>query len=120
MTNIPDETGMPIGSEEEYELMKSQIGDEVIVELIGMAPDTINTQIDKIKEGLSSGDSDLIYQAAHTIKGSASSMFALRLAENAKIMESHSKDLSAAGDYLPTLIQTTEETITWWNNKLSS
>lgn len=120
MTNIPDETGMPVGSEEEYELMKSQIGDEVIVELIGIAPDTINNQVDKIKDGLSSGDSDLIYQAAHTIKGSASSMFAPRLAETAKIMESHSKDMAATGNYLPTLLQTVEETITWWNNKLST
>ncbi len=119
MTNLPDETGMPIGSDEEYELMKSQIGDEVIVELIGMAPDTINAQLDKIKEGLSSGDNDVIYQAAHTLKGSASSMFAPRLAENARIMEQHSKDMAAAGDYLPVILQTAEETISWWNSKLN-
>ncbi|WP_085909248.1 ATP-binding protein [Kiloniella majae] len=120
MTSTPDETGMPIGSEEEYDLMKSQIGDEVLAELIGMAPDTINTQIDKLKEGVSSGDSELIYLAAHTIKGSASSMFAPRLAEQAKTMESHSKDMTAAGNYLPTLQQTVEETINWWNNKLNA
>ncbi len=120
MTSTPDETGMPIGSEDEYDLMKSQIGDEVLAELIGMAPATINTQIDKLKEGLSSSDSELVYLAAHTIKGSASSMFAPRLAEQAKTMESHSKDITAASNYLPTLEQTAEETIIWWNNKLGS
>ncbi|WP_053005675.1 ATP-binding protein [Kiloniella spongiae] len=119
MTSIPDETGMPIGSEDEYDLMRSQIGDEVLAELIGMAPDTINTQIDKLREGLSSGDSELIYHAAHTIKGSASSMFAPRLAEQAKTMESHAQDITAAGNYLPTLQQTAQETISWWNSKLS-
>ncbi|WP_120497215.1 ATP-binding protein [Kiloniella sp. EL199] len=120
MTSTPDETGLPIGSDDEYDLMKSQIGDDVIAELIGMAPDTIHTQIDKIKEGLSASNSELIYLAAHTIKGSASSMFAPRLAENARTLEKHSKDISAAENYLPTLQQTAEETIAWWNNKLDS
>ena len=112
-----DET--PIGSEQQLEEIRAQIGDEVLAELLAMAPDTINTHTENLFSAIKTQDSDAIYLAAHTIMGTAGSMFATRLANVAKEMEGVSKDTTAALALVPTLEKTAAETIAWWQSKMA-
>ncbi len=116
VTNHNDEH--PVGSEEQLAEMRSQIGGEVLAELLGMAPETVNSQIQNLNAGLESKDSEAIYLAAHTIKGIAGSMFATRLANQALKMEQLSKDFPAAQEFISTLEQAASETIAWWESKM--
>ncbi|MEH6631157.1 MAG: ATP-binding protein [Halopseudomonas aestusnigri] len=111
-----DET--PIGSEKQLEEIRAQIGDEVLAELLAMAPDTINTHTENLLGAIKTEDSDAIYLAAHTIMGTAGSMFATRLANVAKEMEGVSKDTTAALALAPTLEKAAAETIAWWQSKM--
>ncbi|WP_419905988.1 Hpt domain-containing protein [Kiloniella sp.] len=83
-----------------------------------MAPETITTHMGNLQAALETQDSDAIYLAAHTIMGTAGSMFAPRLAAIAKEMEGLSKDNSAAVALFPALEKTGSETITWWKGKM--
>ena len=109
----------PIGSEHELEEIRSQVGDEVLAELLSMAPDTIETHMKNLLEAIKSENSDALYLAAHTIMGTAGSMFAPKLAAIAKEMESLSKDTSAALALFTTLEKTAAETILWWQTKMT-
>ena len=110
----------PIGSEELLEETRAQIGDEVLAELLAMAPDTIEGHINNLHEAIKAQDSDALYLSAHTIMGTASSMFATRLASVAKEIENLSTNTGAVLALLPTLEKTAAETISWWQSKMAT
>ncbi|MCZ4279621.1 response regulator [Kiloniella laminariae] len=107
----------PIGNEEQFAEFSRLLGQKVVSDLIHETPDAVKKHIEGINKGLEKGDSKEIKLAAHSIKGIAGSLLAPRLTQQAALMEACSDDFDGIRELLPALIETTEETVNWWNTK---
>ncbi len=124
--NKPSESGIvpeelndtPIGNEEQFEKFTKQIGSDVVAQLIGETPSTVQHFIQDLRKGIDTENSRKIKEAAHSIKGLAGSMLAPRLSRQAAVIEACYTDINCVREMMPILIKTTAETVEWWNNKV--
>jgi PAS domain S-box-containing protein len=113
-----DAVAEPIGNDEGLDAFTTQAPPEVMRSLLGKAGISLEKRMDDIRRGLEIGDSNLIHEAAHTIKGSCGSMFATRISALAIVVEDKSKDMDAIRDLMPTMEHVAEETVDWWRSKV--
>lgn len=110
----------PIGSDAKMSDFFDQLGPDVSHSLIAKSPDAVRTELKALQEGLTSGDSTVIYRAAHTIAGVASSMCAERLVEQATILKLNAENLPEIEKSLPAFEETADETAQWWSGKIKA
>ena len=82
-------------------------------ELIELFVDTGAADFQKIDEGMSTGDSELVMRSAHTIKGAAGNLGLMAVSETAGIIEENANNnnmdgLSATVDVLKTQFEAIE------------
>ncbi len=82
-------------------------------ELIELFVDTGAADFQKIDEGMSTGDSELVMRSAHTIKGAAGNLGLMDVSETAGIIEENANNnnmdgLSATVDVLKTQFEAIE------------
>nr|WP_246202056.1 ATP-binding protein [Sneathiella aquimaris] len=106
----------PIGSDENMSDFQGQLGTDVVSVLLEKAPNSINNELVSLKEGLSSRDTERVGRAAHTIKGVASSLCAVRLANQAQLIEGRPDDWAEISGSLPSFERTIQETVHWWGS----
>ncbi len=104
----------PIGDENNLTAFQAQITPEVMVNLLSMAPEGLLVRVAEIRRGLDSSDPDMVRMAAHSIKGTSGSLFAVRLSREAAVIEATSSDLDAVNRLMTTFDITVDQTITWW------
>ena len=110
----------PIGSDAKMNDFFDQLGPDVTHSLIAKSPDAVRTELKTLQEGVTSGDSTVIYRAAHTIAGVASSMCAERLVEQATILKLNAENLSEIEKSLTAFEKTADETAQWWSGKIKA
>ncbi|MFT6557977.1 MAG: PAS domain S-box-containing protein [Sneathiella sp.] len=106
----------PIGSDENMSDFQGQLGTDVVTMLLEKAPNSINKELVSLKEGLSSRDTERVGRAAHTIKGVASSLCAVRLANQAQLIEGQPGDWDEISGSLSSFERTIQETVRWWES----
>lgn len=104
----------PIGNEKSLAALQSQVPPAAMFKLLSMAPEGLLARVAEIRGGLEDRDSKMVRMAAHSIKGTSGSLFAVRLSREAAIIESMSTDLDAVGKLIPTFQITVDQTISWW------
>lgn len=104
----------PIGDDERLRTLKDGLDPDAFDELMISAAETLTTHIDDLRAGMKVRDSDRIFAAAHTIKGTAASLFAVRVAEMATMMENSASNVKRIGQLLPQFEKAVEETKDWW------
>ncbi|MFD2206017.1 ATP-binding protein [Kiloniella antarctica] len=114
-----DMNNTPIGNEEQFEEFKKQLGPDVICQLIGETPSTVQHFLEDLREGIETENHDKIKEAAHSLKGLAGSMLAPRLSRQAAVIEDCCTDIDSVREMMPTLVTTMSETVAWWNKKVS-
>jgi signal transduction histidine kinase/CheY-like chemotaxis protein len=104
----------PIGDEAKLEVFRQKLNAKVVNNLLKKAQISLAERMDKMRDGVSNSDSDIIYETAHAIKGASGSMFAVRIAELAADFEQHSTDIEAIQSLMPEMENIAAETIDWW------
>ncbi len=108
----------PIGSDAKMDDFFDQLGPDVTYSLIAKSPEAVKTELKTLQEGLDARDSTVVYRAAHTIAGVASSMCAERLVEQATIFQQNAENLPEIEKSLIAFEKTAEETFKWWSGKI--
>ncbi|NQW02247.1 MAG: CHASE domain-containing protein [Rhodospirillales bacterium] len=109
-----DKEPAPIGNMEKLEAFKTLLSPEKVEKLLAEAPAAMEGRLREIRDGLRDKNPDAIRDAAHSIIGMSGSLFAIKLAEDARIMESAADDLAAVARLLPDFEKTAAATLAWW------
>ena len=78
---------VPLFDEARLDEMKEAVGEETLVMLIQMLPETGQEQFDDLCRHFADGDCDGLSTSAHTLKGTASNLGAARLQAVALLFE---------------------------------
>ena len=88
---------------------------ELILQLLDLARSTTTERVIALQAAIDDGDAAQIHFAAHTIKGSAGTLFASRLSELADGLEIDHQDLEKIRGLLPGFVACVQETLAWWD-----
>ncbi|MEH6631837.1 MAG: ATP-binding protein [Halopseudomonas aestusnigri] len=113
-TEKEDYTDVPIGDIDGIRVFEQTISNKIACELLEKTHDSIVLLVADIRSGLEKGDPEIIFKAAHAIKGTSGSMFGQRLSLIALEIESCSDNSEEVSKLLPILDLTVEATFTWW------
>jgi PAS domain S-box-containing protein len=89
----------------------------IVSKLLVKAQEGLSARMDELHKALAASDSKQIREAAHSIKGSCGSMFAIRVSELSAVIEEKSSDLEAVSKLMPELEIAAKEASEWWRNK---
>ncbi|GEM_PF-932737 len=115
-TTIPH-ADAPIGDDSQFEELKNILGEDVIRPMLEVAPGSFRKNLTLIQQALAEAHNEGITEASHAIKGSAGSLYALRLAEQAAYIQDNSHDLASVKSILPAFEETLEDSIQWLEQK---
>ncbi len=110
----PQTSPLPIIDEQGFALFCSQLSSDIVPLLLTKAQESLRVHLTNLRAGVSSDDPEMVYQAAHAIKGSCGSMFAVRLAALAKDAELQSQDTDSLTALMPQIERAAEETLKEW------
>jgi len=108
--------GDPVGNTDGLEELRQKFGPDVITNLLGKAENSLNEQMEKVRNGIESSNSDQIREAAHTINGSCGSMFATSISEFAKTIEEQASDVNVVRSLMPEFEDIAKQTVDWWRS----
>jgi signal transduction histidine kinase/DNA-binding response OmpR family regulator len=87
---------------------------EVVKNLLSMVRETVEEQVDRLREAIAERDPEAIFFAAHRLKGASSSIFASELAAIAGELEEVSGDQDRIALIFPRLESAADEALEWW------
>ena len=85
--------------------------------LLGAAEESLTTRMEDLRRGLENGDTELIHEAAHAIKGSSGSMLGTRIPNIADEIDTNHGDMEIVTKLMPRAEVAASETIDWWRSK---
>jgi len=109
---------LPIGDTEQLTRIQKTLGTETLHSLMEMAPTNINDLYTALERSVAENNAETARKSLHTIKGSVSSLCAIRLTEMTKFLEGHSSNLDQISLALPLYFETIEETKSWWAQQI--
>ncbi|NQW01031.1 MAG: PAS domain S-box protein [Rhodospirillales bacterium] len=107
----------PIGDDDQLSQLGEQMGPELLATLLGQAKTSLQTRMHDLRTALHDGDAERITEAAHSIKGSSGSLFAVRVSELAAAIEADPSDFTVIKTRMPELEEAARDTISWWAGK---
>ncbi|WP_419904218.1 ATP-binding protein [Kiloniella sp.] len=117
-TKLSPDTGeisnLPIGNVKGLKAFEQTLSHEVACKLLDKTQHAIQQLATDMHNGLEKSEPELIYKAAHGIKGTSSAMFGQRLSNIAQEIERCAYDLEKVGQLISELDSTVEETLRWW------
>lgn len=113
-TNAANDAISPIGDEMKLAEFRKQLPAEVISKLLLEAQSSLQTRLEELQHGVLTEDSQKIYEAAHSIKGSGASMFAMRISELAAVIEEKSDDVEVVRELMAEFEAAANDAVTWW------
>jgi signal transduction histidine kinase/CheY-like chemotaxis protein len=108
---------LPIGSTEQLNGFRNLVTAAKANEIIGNAPNSLISRLDELRLAVDAADSEAIHALAHSLKGMTGSLFALRLAHQAEIIEDNATDPDVVRTLLPAFEATAVETVKWWRDR---
>jgi HPt (histidine-containing phosphotransfer) domain-containing protein len=115
-TNVSEQ----IGDDAKLDALRIDLGDEVVAMLLDRAEETVNGTLADLKHAIAEEDSQRVREVAHSIKGATGSLYSVRLAEMAAIVEKQFEDLSVLTAGISEFEKTAQLTIEWWKSKLKA
>ncbi|WP_169569729.1 Hpt domain-containing protein [Sneathiella limimaris] len=106
-----------IGDDDQLAGLKNELGDEVLVTLVDMAQTNMETGLQKVKEALDAGDSTMLREVAHSLKGSTSSLCSLRFSEMAAAIEQNCNEIEQVKENFDEFEAAGQSTMDWWQSK---
>jgi len=119
MTLMTEYAEIPIGGDDDLAQFEGSIGPEVLNTLLELASNSHRELLSDLKVSIEQGDSSKIKMTAHTIKGSAGSMFGIRISKLAENIEQNAEEFEQLRNILPQIEKTFHDTIAWWDAKKS-
>lgn len=113
---LPSDT-QPVGDNNGLDVLRTQIGSETLTTLLSKAQESLQTQMEEIRQGITSTNPDQISDAAHSMKGACGMMFAMRISELAAFVEEQSSDIMTIQEIMPELEEAMGDTIEWWRDQ---
>ncbi len=107
----------PIGDESKLSTFSSALPPEMLTNLFDKAEQSLNRRMGDLGRGVAESDTNLIHEAAHSIKGSSGSMFGMRISAIAAKIDANSADLDTVAQLMPGAEEAAQETIDWWRSK---
>jgi len=108
---------LPIGDDKKLADFQEMITHEKVREILAKAPESLGKRMDQLRHGIDVSDSSEIAEAAHSIRGMSGSLFAVRLASAADLVEKAATDLEEVRSLLPLLEETVKKTLQWWQDR---
>ncbi|MBG04458.1 MAG: hypothetical protein CMM59_10340 [Rhodospirillaceae bacterium] len=108
---------VPLGDEEKLESFSKVLKPEMLDNLLGKAEESLTTRMEDLRRGVENGDTALIHEAAHAIKGSSGSMFGTRISNIAAEIDTNHGDMEIVTQLMPRAEVAASETIDWWRSK---
>jgi PAS domain S-box-containing protein len=115
--NMPDETNTPIGNADKLAELRQLVKTDTMNSLLLKAEQNLNDRLNDLNHGLATSDRKLVREAAHSIKGSAGSMFAMHMTELAALIEEKSSDLDDVRQLIPEVEHVVSQTVKWWRDQ---
>ncbi len=113
-TDDSDFTLLPVGDAGLLSELLAQLPAGVQATLFAEAAISLTDRMGELTRGHEEGNSDQIFQAAHTIKGTSASLFAVRVSKLAALVEEQATDRAALAALLPMMETSAQETLAWW------
>ena len=107
----------PIGDDSKLAELSKKLDSETLSSLLVTSEECLEARVVKLRAGVDGSDTDIIFEAAHSMKGASGSMFGLRMSALAAVVEENSADLEMTRHLLPEIEKTADETIDWWRSK---
>ena len=85
--------------------------------LLAEAETSLIGHMEKLRHGIENSDPVEISEAAHSIKGTSGSLFAVRISNLAAVIEDNAVDLDMVRAMMPVMEQTETLSIEWWRNQ---
>lgn len=90
---------------------------ETVSTLLEKARESLSTRMEELRQALEMVDPEQIRVAAHSIRGSCGSMFAMRVSELAAEIEAKSLDIATIVELMPEFEIAAKNAIEWWRSK---
>lgn len=84
--------------------------------LLLSAQNNLQIKMEELKRGVEAEDTDSIKLASHTIRGSAGSLYAMRISELARIIQNEYQDIDKVRSLMPLMNLAADDTINWWKS----
>ncbi|WP_025899448.1 Hpt domain-containing protein [Sneathiella glossodoripedis] len=108
-----------IGDDEQLEMLRADLGDDVLSLLLNRAVDGVQETVDELKTSADNSDTETLRRLAHAMKGSTGSLYSIRLSEMAAVLEKHHAELGRIKASFPEFEKTAKTTVDWWGTKIS-
>ncbi|MEH6402536.1 MAG: Hpt domain-containing protein [Sneathiella sp.] len=105
----------PVGDDKPLQELSEALNIAVVQEILKKAPENLSDLLSDLKQGILNSDIEVVKRSAHTIKGTAESVGAIKIVGIAAHIEAISDDLGAVQNCLPPLEAAAIETTNWWN-----
>ncbi len=120
-TDVASETGASkdddalVGDEEKLANFCNHLPAEVMSKLLMEAQSSLQNHLFELQQAVQDNNSQKIREAAHSIKGSSGSMFAMRLSEMAMEIEESSDDIEVIRELMGGFELAAADAIKWWD-----
>ena len=111
---------LPTGDLAALQGLLGHLSPEIQPTLFEQAEASLTEKMAELTRGVAEELPELVYEAAHAIKGSSGSMFAVRVVELAAVIEDNAKTPQALAILLPMMEEAVDETLVWWKTVLKS
>jgi signal transduction histidine kinase/integral membrane sensor domain MASE1/DNA-binding response OmpR family regulator len=109
-----------VGDEGRLEELRRQLTPEIVSNLLIEAQKSLQQRLDDLNNAIQEKDCEQIREAAHSIKGSSGSMFAMQLSKVAAELEASSSDIDSVLTIMPKFEVAASEAMEWWGEKAGS
>lgn len=110
----------PVGNAQGLDDLRAQLSSEIVATLLLEAQNSLNERLESLKQAVQNENSVEIKEAAHSIKGSSGSMFAMQLSKLAANLEASAQDVDAVRELMPEFEDAAEEALAWWRDQTDS
>lgn len=105
---------IPIGDIEKLNEFAALFPAEKVKAIFLEVPKNVEVRVQEIRDGIARGDTQMVKDATHSLVGISGSMFAVRLFEEVKKLESAADDPATLAVLFPQFEKTVAATIEWW------
>ncbi len=113
-TPVPQAINSQAGDQAQLATLQEKLPAEIISKLLTEAQITLEKRLLELQQGVKDGNSKVIAEAAHAIKGASGSMFAIQIAKLAAEIEEKSHSIEVVKELMPDFEVAAKEAIEWW------
>ncbi|MEH6497350.1 MAG: ATP-binding protein [Pseudomonas marincola] len=105
------------GDEVKLTALRNQLDSKTVSTLLKETQRSLRKQLDELRQGVLDTDSKQIHGAAHAIRGTSGSMFAMHVSNLAAKIEESSTDIDTVQQLLAELEFASKDALEWWHKQ---